>query len=234
MRRRGHLPLHRRPDGLGPGGIPVRLWPLRGGVHLRGQRPAGRGHRRPAGVCPLVVPLRRQPRLGGGLYRQPLAVPGGLRARAPAGPGLVHRGGGPGHAHPHPQLCSRPLGGGKAPVPPGRPLRYGPAGRRGVRERHPELRPGGPCHRHCPRPPGPAPVWGPGGLQPAQYGGAGRNRLPHHRPGRRRPAAAGQGQRVGHLPGRGALGRGPAPHRGVPGPRAHPGPARVPGGLAPL
>ena len=61
--------------------------------------PAGRGHRRPAGLRPLVVPLRRQPRLGGGLYRQPLAVPGGLRARAPAGPGLVHRGGGPG-------LCS--------------------------------------------------------------------------------------------------------------------------------
>ena len=72
------------------------------------------------------------------------------------------------------------------------------------------------------------------GLPPAQYGGAGRDRLPPHRPGRRRPAAAGQGQRVGHRPGGGALGRGPAPHRGVPGPGAHPGPACSPGGLAPL
>ncbi len=73
---------------------------------------------------------------------------------SPAGPGLVHRGGGPGHAHPYPQLRPRPLGGGKAPVPRGRPPGHGPAGRRGVRERHPELRPGGSGHRHCPRPPG--------------------------------------------------------------------------------
>ena len=209
VRRRGHLPLHRRPDGLGPGGIPVRLWPLRGGVHLRGQRPAGRGHRRPAGVCPLVVPLRRQPRLGGGLYRQPLAVFGGLRARAPAGPGLVHRGGGPGHAHPHPQLRSRPLGRGKAPVPRGRPPGYGPAGRRGVRERHPELRPGGPGHRHCPRPPGPAPVWGPGGPSTCSIWGS-WPRSPPASPARTAPPGCGWARAACGSP----------PRRGSSGPRA--------------
>ena len=140
VRREGHLPGQRRQDRLGPGGGPPGLWPLRGGIPVFGERPAQRGHSRQASVRPLVVPLRRQPRLGGGLGWKHLAVPGGLRARACAGPGVVYRGGGQGHAAPRQELLPRGPGGGGLPLPGGGPLGPGPAGGRGVREPDPPVR----------------------------------------------------------------------------------------------
>ena len=122
MRRGGHLPLHRRPDGLGPGGIPVRLWPLRGRSPPSRSTPCGPWASPPGRSTPPGGPTattttpgwRSLPAAAGSTWGPASPSPSWTGAGSP---GAAARG----YAHPRPQLCSRPLGGGKAPVPRGRP-----------------------------------------------------------------------------------------------------------------